>query len=104
MAKRRLAILGLIGLTIVLLVGVLILYRAVTNRANFRPTLGSGSVASLQLPPGFEASVYAQDLSGPRFITFGPDGALYVADRGNNRIVALPDADGDGRADMKVLL
>ncbi len=99
MDRKRLAILSLIGLTIILLAGVLILYRAVTNRANFRPTLGSGSEATLQLPPGFEANVYAQDLSGPRFIAFGPDDALYAADRGNNRIVALPDADGDGQAD-----
>ncbi len=99
MGKKRLALFGLIGLSIILLAGVLVLYRAVSNRANFRPTLGSGDVTAIQLPPGFEANVFAQDLSGPRFIAFGPDGTLFVADRGNNRIVALPDADGDGQAD-----
>ena len=47
----------------------------------------------------FVGNVYATGLNQPRFITFGPDGALYVADRANNRIVYLPDANGDGVAD-----
>ena len=32
-------------------------------------------------------------------LAIGPDGKLYVADRGNNRIVRLPDQNGDGVAD-----
>ncbi|MCB8923727.1 MAG: sorbosone dehydrogenase family protein [Ardenticatenaceae bacterium] len=51
------------------------------------------------MPPGFEANVFASGLSGPRFIAFGPDGALYVADRGNGRIATLPDTNQDGVAD-----
>lgn len=31
-----------------------------------------------------------------------PDGVLFVAERGADRVVALPDADGDGRADEVV--
>src|SRR6476661_2273267 len=59
---------------------------------------GAAGQATLQVPPGFRVNVFAQDLSGPRFMAVGPDGALYVADRGRNRVVALPDADHDGRA------
>jgi glucose/arabinose dehydrogenase len=92
-------VLILIGITIIFLIGGLILYRIVASRANFRPILGSGSTAPLQLPADFEANVFAEGLNGPRFIAFGPDDILYVADRGNGRIVALPDMDGDGRAD-----
>jgi glucose/arabinose dehydrogenase len=53
----------------------------------------------VEVPPGFAVSVFAEGLNGPRFISFGPDGTLYAADRGNDRIVALPDVDGDGVAD-----
>lgn len=53
----------------------------------------------LSVPPGFRANVFAAGLSGPRFLQFGPEGDLYVADRLKDRIVALRDADGDGVSD-----
>lgn len=51
------------------------------------------------IPEGFGISVYADRLAGPRMMTVGPDGHLYVAERGANRIVRLPDRDGDGVTD-----
>ncbi|MCI0393841.1 MAG: PQQ-dependent sugar dehydrogenase [Chloroflexi bacterium] len=89
----------LLGLAVVLLVGGLVFYWQLSSRVNLTPALGSGAEAALQLPPGFQVNVFAGGLNGPRFIAFGPDGALYVADRGNDRIVALVDADGDGTAE-----
>jgi len=53
----------------------------------------------LLLPDGFGISVFAEGLSGPRMMTVGPGGALYLAERGANRIVRLPDRDADGVAD-----
>ena len=53
----------------------------------------------INLPPGFGISVFAQGLGGPRMMALGPDGQLYVAERGAGRIVRLPDRDGDGVAD-----
>jgi glucose/arabinose dehydrogenase len=53
----------------------------------------------IDLPPGFGISVFAQGLRGPRMMARGPDGQLYVAERGAGRIVRLPDRDGDGVAD-----
>jgi glucose/arabinose dehydrogenase len=53
----------------------------------------------IALPPGFGISVFAEGLSGPRMMALGPDGQIYVAERGANRIVRLPDRDGDGVAD-----
>jgi len=51
------------------------------------------------LPPGFGISVFAQGLSDPRMMALGPDGELYVAERGAGRIIRLPDRDDDGVAD-----
>jgi glucose/arabinose dehydrogenase len=53
----------------------------------------------INLPPGFEIGVYASGLNGPRMLAIGSDGQLYAADRDANRIVRLPDLNGDGVAD-----
>ena len=37
-------------------------------------------------------------------MTYGPDGALYVAELGANRIVALVDANNDGVADVPIVV
>lgn len=79
-----------------------------TFRSQIGPLLGvnldagGGGQVSLTLPQGFDASVFAEGLNNPRFIEVGPDGTLFVAERGADRVVALPDADGDGRADEVV--
>ena len=54
---------------------------------------------TIQLPPGFGISVFAEGLAGPRMMTVGPDEQLYVAERAAGRIIRLPDRDGDGVAD-----
>ena len=54
----------------------------------------------IALPPGFVISVFAEGLRNPRMLAVSPDGQLYVAERGANRIVRLPDVDGDGLADQ----
>jgi len=89
----------LLSLLIVGLVGIAFLFFIVHNNLTIGGFLDPGAQVTLTLPPGFVANIYAQNLNQPRFITFGPDGALYVADRANNRIVYLPDANGDGVAD-----
>lgn len=48
---------------------------------------------------GFRVGVFADDLDGVRFLARGPDGAVYASQPRLGRVVALPDADGDGRAD-----
>jgi glucose/arabinose dehydrogenase len=53
----------------------------------------------IQLPEGFAIHVFAQDLRNPRMLALGPDGEIYVAERGADRIIRLPDRNGDGSAD-----
>lgn len=55
--------------------------------------------ARLSVPTGFAVRIYAQGLNTPRLMTVGPDGMLYVAERGAGRVVRLPDANNDGLAD-----
>jgi glucose/arabinose dehydrogenase len=55
--------------------------------------------ARLRVPEGFVVRQFAAGLATPRLMAIGPDGALYVAERGAGRVVRLPDRDGDGRAD-----
>lgn len=64
--------------------------------------VGAGGRAELSVADGFTAGVFAEGLRSPRFMTVAPDGTLFVAERGADRVVALPDADGDGRADEVV--
>ncbi|HEX9134190.1 MAG TPA: PQQ-dependent sugar dehydrogenase [Ktedonobacteraceae bacterium] len=51
--------------------------------------LPASSIQGIQLPTGFQISVYARGLSTPRFMTIGPNGVLLVANRGRNTVVAL---------------
>lgn len=58
----------------------------------------------VNLPPGFQANIYYKGmLSKPRFMAFGPDSVLFVANPSGNRILALPDRDRDGAADTAIV-
>jgi len=54
----------------------------------------------IRLPSGFRAVVVADNLGSLRFMAVGPAGDVYVKTR-TGGIVALRDADGDGRAEVK---
>ncbi len=58
--------------------------------------------ARLNVPQGFAIRIFAGNLSGsPRFMAFGPDGALYLLLTGAGQIVRLADTNHDGLADSK---
>lgn len=67
-------------------------------------TTAPAAVSYLHVPSGFRATVYATGLQGPRFIAFGPSGALFVAERGAGRILALLDPDHRGQATQRVVV
>lgn len=98
---RRLRNLALFGTaSLIVIVGVLWVFRAQLLPflgVNF--DAGPGGRAELSVPEGYTASVFAEGLAGPRFMAVSPDGILFVAERGADRVVALPDDDRDGVAD-----
>ena len=63
------------------------------------PKRYADTVARLRVPSGFAVRLFASGLDSPRLMSVGPDGHLYVADRGANAVIRLADADGDGSLD-----
>jgi glucose/arabinose dehydrogenase len=63
------------------------------------PTRVLPPVDPIDLPPGFGISMFTAALNDPRMMALGPEGDLYVAERGAGRVVRLPDRDADGVAD-----
>jgi glucose/arabinose dehydrogenase len=57
----------------------------------------------IRLPAGFTITLYADDVPGARSMALAPDGTLFVGTRGD-KVYALPDRDGDGRADSVITL
>jgi glucose/arabinose dehydrogenase len=57
------------------------------------------ATARLIVPKGFAIRIFAQDLGNPRFMAFGPDGALYLSITSAGKIVRLADNDHNGLAD-----
>jgi len=99
---RNLAIVGLLAFAV--LGGLAWLFRAqiLPSLLGVNYDAGPGGEARLDVPDGYAASVFAEGLTRPRFMAVSPDGVLFIADPGADRVVALPDTDGDGRADELV--
>ena len=62
--------------------------------------------ARLRVAPGFELSVYAEDIPHPRMLRSTPAGDLLVSQPRKGRVLLLErDAEGDGRSDgLRILL
>jgi glucose/arabinose dehydrogenase len=99
LSRRRIWLIAVLALLVLGAVVAAARLIPLIGQINFAGARGEGGIADVQVPPGFRVNVFAQGLNGPRFLTVGPDQVLYVADRLNDRIVALPDADSDGVAD-----
>lgn len=56
----------------------------------------------LSVPDGWSGSVFAEGLGAPRVITADFNGNILVSIPAQGKVVALPDKDGDGRADKTV--
>ncbi len=50
--------------------------------------------ASLSVPPGFTVKLFASGLSGPRLMRVAPNGDIFIAETGRNRIRVMRAADG----------
>jgi glucose/arabinose dehydrogenase len=91
----------MLGLVVVGLIAGTVLVWRLSRQVSLVGFRSGGGRAQVETQAGFTIDVYAEGLEGPRFISFGPDGGLFVAERGAGRILRLADQDGDGRADSR---
>lgn len=62
------------------------------------------NVKKLNMPSGFEISIYADNLESPRQITETSKGFVIVGSKNGDKIFALSDFDGDGYAEEKITI
>ena len=59
--------------------------------------------AKLQVPAGFQIEEYATGLQNPRYLLTAPNGDIFVAETGANKILVLRDTRGGHAPDVKEL-
>lgn len=59
---------------------------------------------AIKLPPGFNISVYTDSVPAARSMTLGDAGTLFIGTRGEGKVYAVPDRNGDRRADEVIVL
>ena len=64
---------------------------------------GTG-LACIELPPGFSIDYYAENVEGARSMTLSPNGTLFVGSRDVGKVYAVPDRNGDNKADEVIVL
>jgi len=62
------------------------------------------ALSQIKLPPGFEIRIYARGVVGARSMALGPGGTLFVGTRGEGKVYALRDTNGDHQADQILTL
>lgn len=66
--------------------------------------IGSQPDIPLSLPYGYEIGVFVDNIENPRELKFSPGGTLVASLMKGGKVVALPDSDNNGVAEVKVLL
>jgi len=61
-------------------------------------------LSTIEMPPGFQISVYADNVPGARSMALSPSGVLFVGTRQTGRVYAVVDQDRDMRADRVITL
>jgi glucose/arabinose dehydrogenase len=75
------------------------LVKLLTSQNPPPPTPGAGEPAPLVVPEEFSVTVFAKDVPGARVITRDQKGTMLVSSTQGGKVFALPDLNGDGKAD-----
>ena len=82
-----------LGVRLSLLVAICVAVGAVEVDAKALP------LHTLNLPPGFSISLYADDVPNARAMALSPSGIVFVGSRRAGRVYAVVDSDGDHKAE-----
>lgn len=66
------------------------------------PLLSANPLSNLQLPAGFEITLYASEVKNARQMAMGDKGTLFVGSRSAGVVHAVQDLDGDFKADKVI--
>src|SRR6266404_9769721 len=55
------------------------------------------------VPKGFHINIFAKDFKGPRLLTVAPNGDIFLAETGGNKIVILRDPKNTGGAQERIV-
>jgi glucose/arabinose dehydrogenase len=72
--------------------------------AGTAPDDGDLKLSQIRLPQGFTIDVFASDIRNARSMCLSPSGILFVGTRGEGKVYALVDEDGDYKADKTYTL
>ena len=64
---------------------------------------GTG-LACIELPSGFSIDYYAENVEGARSMALSPNGTLFVGSRSEGKVYAIPDRNGDNKADEVIVV
>lgn len=65
---------------------------------------GELPINSIKVPEGFKVDVFAENVENARSLCLSPSGTLFVGNRGGDKVLALKDLDGDGKAEKQYVL
>ena len=54
-------------------------------------------LSTIQLPEGFEISIYAEGITNARSMAMSPSGTIFIGNRGEDNVFAIRDEDGDNK-------
>jgi glucose/arabinose dehydrogenase len=78
--------------------------RAGVTRSGLRicqpPYATASATLPVQLPEGFKINSFAEGLESARWMAVAPNGDVFLAEQGADKVTLLRDRDGDGRADL----
>lgn len=62
------------------------------------------AIEGLNLPEGFKIEAFAENVEGARSMTQSPSGIIYVGSRGEGKVYAITDKNGDDKADSVITI
>src|SRR5262249_26244987 len=81
-------------------VGILVFFSLIVLFIVNRIEACSLPLHTIQLPPGFTITVYADNVPNARGMTLGQNGTLFVGSKHIGNVYAVIDTDSDQRADQ----